>query len=164
MSNTTLQSSGISMLWQQRKIWLCRLGSCTLVMYEFLNQLAVKSRFRSLTVLLPVSVPCHQIIELSRAVEEARIAKGNTDLLILCSAAINLILISLPLEISMSGQTNSTLYGQNCSWAEPSSRCGAGCYHYTALTGRSWPKAPFTRLGLRLPYLLQPLLTLAAKN
>ena len=20
----------------------------------------------------------------------------------------------------------------------------AGCYHYTALTGRSWPKAPFT--------------------
>ena len=106
-------------------------------MYEFLNQLVVKSRFRSLTVLLPVSVPCHQIIELSRAVEEARIAKGNTDLLILCSAAINLILISLPLEISMSGQTNSTLYSQGCSWAEPSSRCGGS--RLLPLYSSNWP-------------------------
>ena len=48
-----------------------------------------------------------------------------------------LILISLPLEIYMSGQTNSTLYGQNCSWAEPSSRCG-GC-RLLPLYSSNWP-------------------------
>ena len=71
---------------------------------------------------------------------ETRIAKGNTDLLILCSAAINLILISLPLptmEISMSGQVNSTLYGQSCLRAEPSGRCG-GC-RLLPLYSSNWP-------------------------
>ena len=71
---------------------------------------------------------------------ETRIAKGNTELLILCSAAINLILISLPLptmEISMSGQVNSTLYGQSCLRAEPSGRCG-GC-RLLPLYSSNWP-------------------------